>query len=123
VVSALAGDAAAGGVPLALAADHVVAREDVVLKPYYQHMDGLYGSEYCTYLLPHRIGSAMTKRVTGPPFTPLGARRAIEIGLVDARECFFGPARGYHQARRRFVYKLGAASVCTPSAVAALDAV
>src|SRR6185312_5652561 len=49
VVSALAGDAAAGGVPLALAADCVVAREDVVLNPYYQHMGGLYGSEYWTY--------------------------------------------------------------------------
>ena len=52
VISALAGDAAAGGVPLALAADHVVAREDVVLNPYYRHMGGLYGSEYWTYLLP-----------------------------------------------------------------------
>ena len=56
VVSALAGDAAAGGVPLALAADYVVAREDVVLNPYYQHMGGLYGSEYWTYLLPRRVG-------------------------------------------------------------------
>ena len=46
VISALGGDAAAGGVPLALAADYVVAREDVVLNPYYQHMGGLYGSEY-----------------------------------------------------------------------------
>jgi putative two-component system hydrogenase maturation factor HypX/HoxX len=33
VVAALCGDAAAGGVPLALAADHVLAREDVVLNP------------------------------------------------------------------------------------------
>ena len=55
VVSALAGDAAAGGVPLALAADLVVAREDVVLNPYYRHMGGLYGSEYWTYLLPRRV--------------------------------------------------------------------
>ena len=180
VVSALAGDAAAGGVPLALAADHVVAREDVLLKPYYQHMGGLYGSEYWTYLLPHRIGMAMTKRLTSAPFTPLGARRAVRIGLVDAafgatltrfradtrdfaervagddcfgrrlehkrrrrafdeavkplqayrdeelarsRECFFGSDRGYHHARRRFVYKLGATSVSTPPAVAALRAV
>jgi putative two-component system hydrogenase maturation factor HypX/HoxX len=179
VVSALAGDAAAGGVPLALAADHVVARENVVLKPYYQHTGGLYGSEYWTYLLPHRIGIAMTKRLRSAPFTPLGARRAVQIGLVDAafgatlasfraqtrdfaervagdddfgrrlehkrrrrafdeavkplqtyrdeelarsRECFFGPDRSYHQARRRFVHKLGAASAET-SSVAALPAV
>ncbi len=57
VISALQGDAAAGGVPLALAADLVVARNDVVLNPYYQHMGGLYGSEYWTYLLPRRIGA------------------------------------------------------------------
>jgi putative two-component system hydrogenase maturation factor HypX/HoxX len=180
VVSALAGGAAAGGVPLALAADHVVAREDVVLKPYYQHIGGLYGSEYWTYLLPHRIGVSMTKRLTSAPFTPLDARRAVQIGLVDAafgatlasfhartrdfaervagddafgrrlehkrrrrafdeavkplqayrdeelarsRECFFGPDRSYHHARRRFVYKLGAASASTSSAVAALPVV
>jgi putative two-component system hydrogenase maturation factor HypX/HoxX len=84
VVSALAGDAAAGGVPLALAADHVVAREDVVLNPYYQHMGGLYGSEYWTYLLPHRVGTTMTKRLTSAPFTPIGTRRAVQLGLVDA---------------------------------------
>jgi putative two-component system hydrogenase maturation factor HypX/HoxX len=61
-----------------------LAREDVVLNPYYQHMGGLYGSEYWTYLLPHRIGTAMTKRLTSAPFTPLGARRAVQIGLLDA---------------------------------------
>ena len=83
VISALAGDAAAGGVAFALAADEVVAREDVVLNPYYRHMGGLYGSEYWTYLLPRRIGPHMTARLTGPPFTPLGTRRAVAIGLLD----------------------------------------
>ena len=77
VISALAGDAGAGGVPLALAADHVIAREDVVLNPYYQHMGGLYGSEYWTYLLPRRVGDEMTARLTGAPFTALGADRAV----------------------------------------------
>ena len=84
VLSALGGDAAAGGVPFALAADHVVAREDVVLNPYYQHMGGLYGSEYWTYLLPRRVGAELTARLTGPPFTSLGTRQAVEIGLLDA---------------------------------------
>ncbi len=84
VISALAGDAAAGGVPFALAADRVVAREDVVLNPYYRHMGGLYGSEYWTYLLPRRVGTAMAAELTGPPFTPIGARRAVSIGLIDA---------------------------------------
>jgi putative two-component system hydrogenase maturation factor HypX/HoxX len=164
VISALGGDAAAGGVPLALGADYVLAHGDVVLNPYYQHMGGLYGSEYWTYLLPRRVGPVMTARLVGPPFTPLGAHQAERIGLLDAvlgttladfhdqtrelaewlagepsleqrlerkrrrrehdervkpleayraeelarsRECFFGPDPSYHQARRRFVYKLG----------------
>ena len=163
VVSALAGDAAAGGVPLALAGDYVIAREDIILNPYYQHMGGLYGSEYWTYLLPRRVGPQIAARLTGAPFTPLGAHRAARIGLLDAvfgatlaafydqtsalaerlasdpglrqrlehkrrrrehdervkpleayrrqelarsHECFFGPDPSYHEARRRFVYKL-----------------
>ena len=177
VISALAGDAAAGGVPLALAADHVVAREDVVLNPYYRHMGGLYGSEYWTYLLPRRVGAEMTARLTSPPFEAVGTRRAVEIGLLDdafgdtahsfrahvrrdrraprpqpahaaparreaarapagrahqaaqratAREelarshdCFFGEDRSYHQARHRFVHKLGAPCAVTPLQAAA----
>ena len=83
-ISALSGDAAAGGVPFAVAADHVVAREDVVLNPYYQHMGGLYGSEYWTYLLPRRVGAELTAELTSAPFTPIGTRRAVEIGLIDA---------------------------------------
>lgn len=84
VVSALAGDAAAGGVPLALAADYVLAREDIVLNPYYRHMGGLYGSEYWTYLLPRRVGPATTARLTGPPFRPVGTRETVRIGLIDS---------------------------------------
>ena len=67
-----------------VAADHVVAREDVVLNPYYQHMGGLYGSEYWTYLLPRRVGHELTAELTSAPFTPIGTRRAVEIGLLDA---------------------------------------
>jgi putative two-component system hydrogenase maturation factor HypX/HoxX len=84
VVSALAGDAGAGGVPLALAADHVVAREHVVLNPFYRHMGGLHGSEYWTYLLPRRVGPEATARLTNPPFEPVGAPRAVALGLLDA---------------------------------------
>ena len=84
VISALGGDAGAGGVPLALAADYVVAREDVVLNPYYQHMGGLYGSEYWTYLLPRRIGPATTARLTEAPFRPVGTSEAVRTGLLDA---------------------------------------
>jgi putative two-component system protein, hydrogenase maturation factor HypX/HoxX len=83
VVSALGGDAGAGGVPLALAADYVVARTDVILNPYYQHMGGLYGSEYWTYLLPRRVGPQVAAKLTSPPFTPVGAAEAVRIGLLD----------------------------------------
>jgi putative two-component system hydrogenase maturation factor HypX/HoxX len=95
VISALSGDAAAGGVPLALAADHAVAREDVVLNPYYQHMGGLYGSEYWTYLLPRRVGAEATAALT-QSFTPVGTRRAVEIGLLDAA---FGDSAGSFRAQ------------------------
>jgi putative two-component system protein, hydrogenase maturation factor HypX/HoxX len=83
VISALAGDAAAGGVPLALAADRVFAREDVVLNPYYAHMGGLFGSEYWTYLLPRRVGAATTARLTSAPFRPVGTGEAVALGLLD----------------------------------------
>ena len=83
VISALQGDAAAGGVPFAMAADHVVARTDVVLNPYYQHMGGLYGSEYFTYLMPRRIGRELTDELTSAPFRAIGTRRAVEIGMLD----------------------------------------
>jgi putative two-component system hydrogenase maturation factor HypX/HoxX len=173
VVSALAGDAAAGGVPVALAADHIVAREDVVLNPYYRHMGGLYGSEYWTYLMPRRIGHELTEELTSAPFEPIGTGRAVEIGLLDdafgedvprfrgqvralatelaglpylptlleakrrsrrrdeqvkplsayrteelasSHVCFFGPDRSYHEARHRFVHKLGAPCLVTPVA-------
>ena len=165
VISALGADAAAGGVPLALAGDYVAGREDVVLNPYYGHMGGLYGSEYWTYLLPRRVGAAMTTRLTHAPFHPVGTRQAVRIGLLDTafgadlnefrdhtwrlaeraandglhqarlehkrrrrahdervkplhayrteelahcRTCFFGPDPSYHDARRRFAYKLRA---------------
>ena len=98
VISALAGDAAAGGVPFALAADRVVAREDVVLNPYYRHMGGLYGSEYWTYLLPRRVGPDTADRLTSAPFTPVGTRGAVEMGLLDAA---FGATADGFRARVR----------------------
>ena len=98
VISALGGDAAAGGVPLALAADYVVGREDIVLNPYYQHMGGLYGSEYWTYLLPRRIGATMTTRLTQAPFNAIGTGHAVKIGLLDAT---FGADLNDFQARTR----------------------
>jgi putative two-component system protein, hydrogenase maturation factor HypX/HoxX len=47
-------------------------------------MGGLYGSEYWTYLLPRRVGAELAAELTSAPFTPVGTRAAVEIGLLDA---------------------------------------
>jgi putative two-component system hydrogenase maturation factor HypX/HoxX len=104
VIAALGGDAAAGGVPLALAADLVLARNDVVLNPYYQHMGGLYGSEYWTYLLPRRVGAEMTRRLTSAPFTSVGARQAVRIGLLD--DAFGASVASFHTGTRVLAERL-----------------
>jgi putative two-component system hydrogenase maturation factor HypX/HoxX len=81
VVSALQGNAAAGGVTLALAADVVWARDGIVLNPHYRRM-GLYGSEYWTYLLPRCVGASCARELT-TACLPVGTRRAKRIGLVE----------------------------------------
>jgi len=86
VISALAGNAGAGGVPLALAADEVCARPGVVLNPHYKGM-ALFGSEYWTYLLPRRVGEDRSLELT-ESCLPISARRAKAIGLIDH---VFGP--------------------------------
>jgi putative two-component system hydrogenase maturation factor HypX/HoxX len=82
-VSALQGNAGAGGVFLALAADRVVARSGVVLNPHYKGMGNLYGSEYWTHLLPKRVGIDGARRLTDARL-PLGTADALAIGLIDA---------------------------------------
>ncbi|QGV82403.1 hydrogenase maturation protein [Streptomyces ficellus] len=81
VVSAIGGNAAAGGCMLALAADEVWCRSGSVLNPHYRRM-GLYGSEYWTYTLPGRVGAAMAGRLTEDAL-PVTAARARDLGLVD----------------------------------------
>ncbi|MFE9561519.1 hydrogenase maturation protein [Streptomyces sp. NPDC006487] len=81
VISALGGNAAAGGAMLAFAADEVWCRSGVVLNPHYRLM-GLYGSEFWTYTLPRRIGSAAAEHQTTEAL-PLSAEAARRLGLVD----------------------------------------
>lgn len=81
VTSAMQGNAAAGGVILALASDKVYAREGIVLNPHYKKM-GLYGSEYWTYLLPKRVGQEITHYLTDKCIT-LTTNKAKEIGIID----------------------------------------
>ncbi|MHB9863988.1 enoyl-CoA hydratase-related protein [Streptomyces sp. YIM S03343] len=80
-VAAVAGNAAAGGVMLALAADEVWLRSGAVLNPHYRLM-GLYGSEYWTYTLPRRTGAAVAERLTGDAL-PVSAAAALRLGLAD----------------------------------------
>ena len=82
-IAALRGNAAAGGVFLALAADSVLARSGVVLNPHYRSMGNLYGSEYWTYLLPRRVGAEQARAIMARRL-PLGAPEAAVLGLIDA---------------------------------------
>ncbi|WP_433447618.1 hydrogenase maturation protein [Streptomyces sp. CA-142005] len=81
VVAALAGNAAAGGAMLALAADEVWCRTGVVLNPHYRRM-GLYGSEFWTYTLPRRVGAEAAERLTTEAL-PVSAASAERLRLVD----------------------------------------
>ena len=80
-VAALGGNAAAGGVMLALAADEVWCRDGAILNPHYKLM-GLYGSEYWTYTLPRRVGEAEAERLTQSAL-PVSAKRAVELGMAE----------------------------------------
>jgi putative two-component system hydrogenase maturation factor HypX/HoxX len=81
-IAALQGNAAAGGVFLALAADRILARRGIVLNPHYRSMGNLYGSEYWTYLLPRRIGTEPAGAIMAARL-PLGAPEARSLGLID----------------------------------------
>jgi putative two-component system protein, hydrogenase maturation factor HypX/HoxX len=81
-IAALRGNAAAGGVFLALSADCVLARSGSVLNPHYRNMGNLYGSEYWTYLLPRRVGVEQGQAIMGRRL-PLGAHEACALGLID----------------------------------------
>jgi putative two-component system protein, hydrogenase maturation factor HypX/HoxX len=82
VISALQGNAGAGGVILALSADWVYARKGTVLNPHYKGMGNLYGSEYWTYLLPKRVGEEKSQELT-EALLPISTTTAQQIGLID----------------------------------------
>ena len=94
IIAALGGNAGAGGVFLALAADLIWARKSIVMNPHYKSIGNLYGSEYWTYLLPHRVGADTARNITEARL-PLGAQGARRLGLVD--EVMDGPADDFLQ--------------------------
>ncbi len=79
---AMRGNAGAGGVFMALAADQVYARGNVILNPHYKSMGNLYGSEYWTYLLPKRVGEDNAQQLMQNRL-PLSAAEAEQQGLID----------------------------------------
>jgi putative two-component system protein, hydrogenase maturation factor HypX/HoxX len=91
-VAAIAGNAAAGGLMLALAADQVWCRAGAVLNPHYRLM-GLHGSEYWTYTLPRRVGAQHAARLT-EACLPVAPASALRVGLVD--RVITGGVADYH---------------------------
>lgn len=81
-IAALQGNAGAGGVFLARAADEVWAREGVILNPHYKDMGNLYGSEYWSYLLPRYAGAENAERIIQGRL-PMGVHEAQSLGLVN----------------------------------------
>jgi putative two-component system hydrogenase maturation factor HypX/HoxX len=105
-VAAIAGNAAAGGLMLALAADQVWCRAGAVLNPHYRLM-GLHGSEYWTYTLPRRVGTQHAARLT-QACLPVAPASALRVGLVD--RVITGGAADYHAQ----VATLAARLACSP---------
>jgi putative two-component system hydrogenase maturation factor HypX/HoxX len=65
------------------------------------------------YLVP-LLESKLRARRRDERIKPLAAYRTEE--LARSYECFFGEDRSYHEARQRFVHKLGAPCVVTAPA-------
>ena len=82
-IAALQGNAGAGGVFLARAADQVWARKGVLLNPHYKDMGNLYGSEYWTYLLARYAGEKNADRIIRARL-PMGTSEGRSLGLIDA---------------------------------------
>ncbi|EAR61962.1 hydrogenase maturation protein [Neptuniibacter caesariensis] len=100
---AMQGNAGAGGVFLALAADRVIAHDKVVLNPHYKSMGNLYGSEYWTYLLPKRVGEEQAKTLMQNRL-PVSAKSANAQGLID--QVFEGPHEAFIQQVRQLAEEI-----------------
>ncbi len=105
------GNAAAGGVMLALAANLVYARKGIVLNPHYKGMGNLYGSEYWTYLLPKRVGASRARELT-EALLPVSTRTAQQIGLIDA--AFEEDAASFRHHIRELAEELARSPRCAP---------
>jgi putative two-component system hydrogenase maturation factor HypX/HoxX len=107
-IAALQGNAGAGGVFLARAADEVWARRGVILNPHYKDMGNLYGSEYWTYLLPRYAGEENAQRIMQSRL-PMGVDEAMDLNLID--RVIDSPGSDYLSQ----VHKLATAMIRTPA--------
>ena len=102
-VSAMQGNAGAGGVFLALAADHVIARTGIVMNPHYKDMGNLYGSEFWTYLLPQRVDKQQAQKIIETRL-PMGTAEAQRLGLID--QTFSGDADSFRDRIKQYAETL-----------------
>ncbi|KAJ1028727.1 hypothetical protein NDA16_001893 [Ustilago loliicola] len=79
--AAMRGNAAAGGLAMATAADFVISTESAVLNPHYRGL-GLYGSEWHTYSWYERCGESVANKFARE-MLPMSATEAKQVGLVD----------------------------------------
>jgi len=70
--------------------------------------------------LAHWLEEKRRRRARDEQVKPLSVYRTEE--LARSHECFFGADSPYHEARRRFVYKVGAPCAVAVSAPAAQPA-
>lgn len=82
IVAVMRGNAGAGGVFLALAADFILADNGVIINAHYKSMGNLFGSEYWTYLLPKRVGNETAQRIVDLKL-PISVKQAVEMDLID----------------------------------------
>ncbi|WP_166845082.1 enoyl-CoA hydratase-related protein [Isoptericola sp. BMS4] len=80
-VAVFTANAGAGGVMVGLCADVVLARDGVVLNPYYDM--GIFGSELHTWTVSARVGEEAADRLLGAKL-PIEAVAAAQQGLVDS---------------------------------------
>ncbi|XP_047130059.1 hydrogenase maturation factor HoxX-like isoform X2 [Hydra vulgaris] len=83
-ISALQGNAGAGGCMMSLASDYVWCRKGVVLNPHYKSMK-LFGSEYHTYFLKKRVGLRKSQELLDSTM-PILSSTALDIGMFDKVE-------------------------------------
>ncbi|WP_125773127.1 enoyl-CoA hydratase-related protein [Antribacter gilvus] len=80
-VAAFTANAGAGGVMAGLCADVTLARDGVVLNPYYDM--GIFGSELHTWSVAGRVGTGRAERLLSRKL-PISVTEAARIGLVSA---------------------------------------